>query len=234
MKLSRTQYIAVLLILILLSACAPPHVQVLSTQTKTVTVDAASTKKSTKTPAQTVTSIPAETEEINMLPDSDRVHYLGEAETALKEGNPLLAISYYEIAARDPNLTSYPTKYEFEHKQTELAKPYQQAFAFFRIVAIWYYLDRPDMADPYIEEISESFPKGKPGYEFVLAAQAISDNYEKEGDFTKSCGQAEYVFQSLYLDVIAYHLIDWGVENPMYSSIDDICKVGREKLPTNK
>jgi hypothetical protein len=161
-----------------------------------------------------------------MPPGSDRVHYLDDAQTAWKQGNPLLAISYYETAARDPDLTSYPTTYEFVNEQTQLAKPYQQAFAFFRIVTIWYYLDRPDMAAPYIEEMSEAFPKGKPGYEFVLAAQAMSGNYEKEGDFAKSCGQTEYVFQSQYPDVMANHLGDWGVANPMYSSIDDICKFG--------
>ena len=159
-----------------------------------------------------------------MPPGSDRVHYLDDAETAWKNGNPLLAISYYEIAAQDTNLSSYWTRYEMEHKQTELAKPYQQAYAFFRIVTAWIYLERPDEASEYLQEMSEAFPKGRPGHEFVVAAQALSDEYKKEPDFSQSCGQAVYLLQTQYPDIVPNHLGDWGVANPMYLSISDICK----------
>jgi hypothetical protein len=161
----------------------------------------------------------------DMPPGNDRVHYLDDAETAWENGDPLLAVSYYEIAARNPNLSSYWTRYELEHKQTELAKPYQQAFAFFRIVAIWIYLDRPDIASEYIQEMAEVFPKGKPGNEFVLAAQALSDWYEKESDFSESCAQAVYLLDSQYPDIVLNHLGDWGVANPMYFATSDICKL---------
>jgi hypothetical protein len=160
-----------------------------------------------------------------MPPGADRVHYLQDADDAWKQGNPLLAVAYYEIAARDSNLSSYPTFYEYEHKQTALAKPYQQAYAYFRIVATWVYLERPDVASEYIQEMSETFPKGKTGHEFVLAVQALSNEYEKEPDFSKSCEQAVYLLQTQYPDIIPNHLGDWGVANPMYFAMSDICKL---------
>ena len=159
-----------------------------------------------------------------MPPGSDRVHYLQDAESAWEDGNPLLAISYYEIAARDSSLSSYWTTYELGTSQTALAAPYQQAFAFFRIIATWFYLDRPDLASEYIQEMSEAFPKGEPGNEFVLAAQAISDSYEKEPDFTNSCAQAVNLLNTEYPDVVRNHLGDWGVANPVYSATSDICE----------
>jgi hypothetical protein len=72
--------------------------------------------------------------------------------------------------------------------------------------------------------MSEAFPQGQPGNEFVLASQALADWYEKERDFSMSCGQAVYLLQTQYPDIIPNHLGDWGVANPMYLSISDICK----------
>jgi hypothetical protein len=72
--------------------------------------------------------------------------------------------------------------------------------------------------------MSEAFPQGQPGNEFVLASQALADWYEKERDFSMSCGQAVYLLQTQYPDIIPNHLGDSGVANPMYLSISDICK----------
>lgn len=159
----------------------------------------------------------------DMTPGYDRVHYLDDAETAWRNGNPLLAVSYYEIAARDSKLSSYWTTYEVEHNQTELAKPYQQAFAFFRIVTIWYYLDRPEVASVYLEEMSKVFPKENPGSEFVLAAQALSTWYEKDPDISRSCTQAVNLLDTEYPDIVTNHLGDWGIAHPMYFATSDIC-----------
>lgn len=160
-----------------------------------------------------------------MPPGPDRVHYLQDAETAWENGNPLLAVSYYEIAARNADLSSYGTRYEWEHKQTELAKPYQQAFAFFRIVAIWFYLDRPDVASEYIHEMSEAFPKGNRGSEFVIAAQTFSDWYANDPDFARSCTHAVILLDTESPNLVPNHLGDWGVANPMYFATSDICKL---------
>jgi hypothetical protein len=160
-----------------------------------------------------------------MPPGNDRVHYLDDAESAWKQGNPLLAIAYYEIAAKDSNLSSYPTTYELINKQTELAKPYQQAFAYFRIVAIWFYLDRPEVAFQYIQEMSETFPNGKSGNEFVLAAQELAKAHETDSNFAASCAKAVNLLDTQYPDIVKNHLGDWGVANPMYSSTSDICKL---------
>ena len=160
-----------------------------------------------------------------MPPGSDRVHYLDDAESAWKQGNPLLAIAYYEIAATDSNLSSYPTTYELINKQTELATPYQQAFAYFRIVAIWFYLGRPEVASQYIQEMSETFPNGKSGNEFVLAAQELAKAYETDSDFSASCVKAVNLLDTQYPEIVQNHLGDWGVANPMYFATSDICKL---------
>ena len=160
-----------------------------------------------------------------MPPGHDRVHYLDDAESAWKQGNPLLAVANYEIAARDTNISSYWTTYELEHAQTELAQPYQQAFAFFRIVAIWYYLDRPEVAAQYIQEMSEVFPAGTPGNEFVLAAQEFEIGFKIDSAFSSSCAKAVYLLDTEYPDVVQNHLGDWGVANPIYSATSDICKL---------
>jgi len=161
----------------------------------------------------------------NMPPGSDRVHFLQDAESAWEQGSPLLAVSYYEVAARDSNLSSYWTTYELINKQISLAKPYQQAYAFFRIVAIWLYLDRPEVTSHYIQEMSDAFPHGTPGNEFVLAARELSNWYEKNSDFFVSCGKAVDLLDAQYPDIIRNHLGDWGVANPMYFATSDICKL---------
>jgi hypothetical protein len=160
-----------------------------------------------------------------MPPGSDRVHYLDDAESAWKQGNPLLAIAYYEIAATDSSLSSYPTTYELINKQTELAMPYQQAFAYFRIVAIWFYLDRPEVASQYIQEMSEAFPNGKSGNEFVLAAQELAKAYETYSDFSVSCVKSADLLDTQYPEIVQNHLGDWGVANPWYFASSDICKL---------
>ncbi len=160
-----------------------------------------------------------------MPPGDDRVHYLDDAERALKQGNPLLAVAYYEIAARDSDLSSYWTPYELEHNQTELATPYQQAFAYFRIVAIWFYLDRPEVASEYFQEMSDAFPQGKPGNEFVRAAQELSNGYNTGSQYSSSCAKAVHLLDTQYPDIVQNHLGDWGVANPMYFATSDICKL---------
>jgi len=160
-----------------------------------------------------------------MPPGNDRVHYFEDAERAWKDRNPLLAVAYYEIAARDINLSSYWTTYEFERGQTELAAPYQQAFAYFRIVATWYYLDRPEIASQSIQEMSETFPDGKPGNEFVSAAQELAKWYATDSVFSSACAKAVDLLDTQYPDIVRNHLGDWGIANPMYFSTSDICKL---------
>jgi hypothetical protein len=161
-----------------------------------------------------------------MPPDPDRIHYLQDAESAWENGNPLLAITYCEIAARDTNITSYWTTYELIHNQTELAESYQKAFAFFRIIAIWFYLDRPEVASEYIQEMSEAIQRGKPGSEFVMAAQELSKQYEINQNFSSSCMLAVKFLDSEYPGLVQNHLGDWGVANPTYFATADICKLG--------
>lgn len=156
---------------------------------------------------------------------NDRVHYLGDAESAWKAGNPLLSINYYEIAARDSSISSYWTTYELENNQIELAKPYQQAFAYFRIIAIWYYLDRPETASQYLLEMSDTFPNGKAGNEFLLAAQELANGYEIDTVFSLACAKAVYFLDTQYPGVVLNHLGDWGTTYPMYFETSDICKL---------
>ena len=159
-----------------------------------------------------------------MPPDPNRVHYIQDAESAWKNGNPLLAVSYYEIAAQNSVLDSYWTSYEIINKQTALAKPYQRAFAFFRIIAIWLYLDRPEVASEYIQDMKDAFPHGKHGNAFVLAAQEMFSSYEKDVLFSPACAKAVNLLDAQFPDIVKNHLGDWGVANPMYFTTSDICK----------
>ena len=60
-------------------------------------------------------------------------------------------------------LDSIPTGDELLTKTEELAESYQRSYAYFRIIALWLYLDRPDLTDKYIQEMSEKYPDGVRG-----------------------------------------------------------------------
>lgn len=158
-------------------------------------------------------------------PGNDRVHYLGDAAEASKKGNLMMAIAYYEIAARDSNLPSYFTTYEFTENQTQLAEPYQKAFAFFRMVVIWLSQNRADMADEVIQEMSESFPDGTPGSEFVAAAKEFAAQYAVTHKAVTSCLEAVKILNTDYPNVLKGHIGDWGSANVAYSSTSEFCKL---------
>ncbi|GAP13021.1 hypothetical protein LARV_00762 [Longilinea arvoryzae] len=161
----------------------------------------------------------------DLPPGDDRVHYLGDGADASKKGNLMMAIAYYEIAARDSNLSSYFTTYELTENQTELAEPYQKAFAFFRIVVIWFSQNRVDMADEVIHEMSESFPDGTPGNEFVVVAKEFATQYEVTHKAMTSCLEAVKILDTDYPDVLKGHIGDWGFMNVSYSATSEFCKL---------
>lgn len=158
-------------------------------------------------------------------PGSDRVHYLSDASDASKKGDLMMAIALYEIAARDPDLPSYFTTYEFTENQTELSEPYQKAFAFFRIAVIWLSQNRPDMAEKIIHEMSETFPEGTPGSEFVVVAKDLAARYEVSHKPITSCLEAVKILDADYPNVLKGHIGDWGFMNVSYSSTSEFCKL---------
>lgn len=158
------------------------------------------------------------------IPPTDfRIHYLQDGEKEWEQGNPLLAIYYFEIAARNDLLENYSTNFERINNQTVLSKPYQQSFAFFRIIALWTFLDRPDLASKYIEEMSDEFPEGLPGNEFVQAVQELTNWYKNEADYKASCKKAGSYLDSQFPNIVADHIGDWGWSNPEYELTADIC-----------
>lgn len=158
-------------------------------------------------------------------PGSDRVHYLSDASDASKKGNLMMSIALYEIAARDPDLHSYFTTYEFTENQREFSEPYQKAFAFFRIVVIWFSQNRPDMADKVIQEMSETFPDGTPGSEFVVVAKDLAARYVVSHKPITSCLEAVKILDTDYPNVLKGHIGDWGFMNVSYSSTSEFCKL---------
>jgi len=161
----------------------------------------------------------------DLPPGDNRVHYLSDAEDELKKGNLMMAIAYYKIAARDLRLYSYYTMYEFTTNQKQLAEPYQEAFAFFRIVVIWLSQDRPDMADGVIHEMSKTFPDSTPGSEFVVVAKEFAAQYEVSHKAITSCLEAVKILDTDYPNVLKGHIGDWGSVNVSYSTTSEFCKL---------
>lgn len=161
----------------------------------------------------------------DLPPGNDRVHYLGDAEDQLKKGNPMMAIAYFEIAAWNQNLSSYPTMYELTENQREFSEPYQKAYAFFRIVVIWFSQNRVDMADQVIHEMSETFPEGTPGSEFVVVSKELAAQYEVSRNATTSCLEAVKILDTEYPNVLKGHIGDWGFDNVSYNSTSEFCKL---------
>jgi hypothetical protein len=158
-----------------------------------------------------------------MPPGTARVNYFEDAEAALEQRNPLLAVTYYGIAARDDGLVSISTMDEIMTRQSELAEPYQRAYAYFRIAAIWFWLDRPGVAARYIDEMAEAFPDGKPGNELLQAAQALSVAYEESSDYEASCEKAIEVMNDLNPEIVPQHLGNWDDAEPSFFEATEFC-----------
>lgn len=137
----------------------------------------------------------------------------------------MMAIAYFEIAAWNQNLSSYPTMYELTENQREFSEPYQKAYAFFRIVVIWFSQNRVDMADQVIHEMSETFPEGTPGSEFVVVSKELAAQYEVSRNATTSCLEAVKILDTEYPNVLKGHIGDWGFDNVSYSSTSEFCKL---------
>ncbi len=161
----------------------------------------------------------------SFTPGNSRLDYFQYAETALSEGNPMLAISYYEIAARNEYFASYPSDTEMVNNMEEFAKPYQQSFAYFRLVALWYYLGRPDLAHHDLQEMTDNFPQKTPGNEFVLAATELASMYDKGSSFLDSCLKAVSFLDERFPNVVTDHLGGWMHVDFFIIQTSDICKV---------
>jgi hypothetical protein len=159
-------------------------------------------------------------------PALDRIHYIEDAQDAWEKGNPFMAISYYEIAARNTWVSSYPTPYEIINRQSHLAGVYQRAFSYFRIVAIWLSLGRPENALEYRDRMSDVFPAKKPGNEFVLAVDEMIKAYP-ELKYPKACHAAAQFLDEKYPGLFTNHLGDWGALNITYSKTLDMCAFGQ-------
>lgn len=161
---------------------------------------------------------------LDWIPGNDRVYYLQDAERAMEEGNPLLAIANYEIAATRENLTSSATYDEIMQDNYSLSEPYQRSYAYFRIVALWLYLGRPDEAAKYLQDMVDEFPSGSPGYEFVRAAQEMVSWYGKSPKYLAACSTAVALLDKYYPGIVLEHIGSWPHSGPVLSSTEDICK----------
>jgi hypothetical protein len=103
-----------------------------------------------------------------------RVHVLADAQKALDESRGLLpsdAIELYEKAINDETLNDFPSTRDKKKKEgLSHAKEYTIAFALFRLVTIYYDIDRSiDEAKikSIVETLNNKFPVGTPGSEFA-------------------------------------------------------------------
>lgn len=157
------------------------------------------------------------------LPGTDRVHYIADAERAWIDGNPLLAVTYYEVAARSDDLSAYPTGLEMISGQTEVAEAYQRAFSLYRIIATWTYQNRLDDARVYFEELKEKYPDGEAGSEFIAAADILMSEAQTGAPYARACSKSASALDQSTPKLVPTHLGDWGVANPMYFRTTDVC-----------
>lgn len=157
------------------------------------------------------------------LPGTDRVHYIADAERAWIDGNPLLAVAYYEVAARSDDLTAYPTGLEMMSGQSEAADAYQRAFSLYRIIATWTYQNRLDDARVYFEELKETFLAGGAGSEFISAADILMSEAQSGAPYARACSKSASALDQSTPELVRTHLGDWGVSNPMYFRTTDVC-----------
>lgn len=118
-----------------------------------------------------------------------RVYVLADAQKALDEypsGPYSKAIYLYERAANDKSLQDHPSADYSINKTDEQSytTEYTTAFALFRLVTIygggsWLYRDELQATNT-IESLSQRFPKGTPGSEFVEIAKLFM-NEQKAG-----------------------------------------------------
>lgn len=157
------------------------------------------------------------------LPGTNRVHYIADAEQAWANRNPLLAVAYYEIAARSDDLGAYPTGLERISNQSEAADAYQRAFSLYRIVATWTYQGRLSEAQVYLEELESRYPDGKVGSEFVASARILIGEVQSGTPYARACLRSADELDQSIPKLVPTHLGDWGVANPMYSRTTDVC-----------
>ena len=161
--------------------------------------------------------------EAELLPSFSRVHYLGDAQAAIDRKNPLLAVAYYEIAAENLDLSSWASLSEVASKQVDLADEYQRSFAYFRIAAIWLYLERTEMANQTIDMMKDEFPVGTPGAEFIDAVELLASLVESEIGYFDACSEVGMFLDNEYPDVMSIHIGGWNVPNTSYFSGVDVC-----------
>jgi hypothetical protein len=156
------------------------------------------------------------------FPGNSRIEYIFLADRKWIEGNPSLAITYYEAAAYSKTLIGFPSYNEISTHQTHLSDSYQQSFAYFRLIASWIYLNRPEMAGSYLQDMQDDFPSGKPGNEFTLAANELIISYEKTSSYQESCSEAVKFLDRQYPDIITNHLV-FPRLGSSYIETSDIC-----------
>lgn len=156
-------------------------------------------------------------------PGTNRVHYLDDAQYAIDNGNPMLALEYYEIAAKDLELPSSPTQREEMINQTHLSEDYQRGFSYFRMISIWFNSKRPDMAQPIIDEMQLMFPENSPGHEFVITVDYFITLLEDGSEYSEACSMVGAFIDEVYPDVMDVHIGDWGFANVSYSDGVDLC-----------
>ena len=157
-----------------------------------------------------------------LMPGRTRVEYLNDAQRALDQGDIPLAIEYYSRAAYDDTLQDFASRGEWFEKETHLAGAYQISFALFRLSALWLSTGDDETAQSILDDLTEQFPKSKPGHEFAEAASVFHDQMSQGATAKQACAKVATFFTQNYSD-LNIHIGDWGVSVVGYDQLIELC-----------
>ncbi len=154
-----------------------------------------------------------------LLPSSARIHFLQDAQIAFDEGNFVKAAQLYQIAAIDSDLINFPSFYELRNYLAGIAGSYQSAFAYFRAVILWTYLDASANIEFVESAMRNSYGIGEPGFEFVDLLDRFISELDAGATFEGACNKIEIYAELTYPNLagIEGHLGEFGDSNVGYT-----------------
>ncbi|MFX1485143.1 MAG: hypothetical protein ACFFCP_18335 [Promethearchaeota archaeon] len=154
-----------------------------------------------------------------LLPSPVRIHFLQDAQIALDEGSLVKAAQLYQIAAIDSDLINSPSFYEMSNDIIGTAGSYQSAFAYFRAVTLWMYLDASANLEFVEAAMRNSYSIGDPGSEFVDLLDRFISELDVGATFEDACNEIEIYAELTYPNLAGFegHLGEFWGSNIRYT-----------------
>ncbi len=156
------------------------------------------------------------------LPPEYRHHALEDAQRSLDEGDFLLALSFYDLAAHDDdlkNIGSYHLGY-FDNS-SDSPNEYQRAFALFRMLIMQILLEDEEGVLTTIEELDTKYPEDSVGGEFTVLAHTFQNDIEQGKSVGEACQTVTIAIRKTFPE-LELHIGYWGYRNVSYEN-ETIC-----------